>query len=94
MRYGFPYNEWRRLWRLYIREINELSSPDVRIDPSIVAQELENSSFTGHDMEWVENRLAGKLQAMLAYRQGSSVVGYQYFMDRDYMAPIEWWWYH
>ena len=45
-------------------------------------------------MEWVENRLAGKLQAMLAYRQGSSVVGYQYFMDRDYMAPIEWWWYH
>lgn len=103
-RWGFEERVWRRLWRKYIREINEMASPAGQITKAIVRQVLMNTPSTGLGADWLENRLAEKLEDMKEYRslerrahQNPDTSGYDhYFSEADErgMTPIELWWYH
>lgn len=93
-RYGFSYSWWRYLWRKYIREINEMASPDGQITPFHIQQQRANMEITGHDDAWLEARLGEKLHDMKEYRAGNPEDGRYNFIHRDGMEPIEFWWYH
>jgi hypothetical protein len=93
-RYGFSYSWYRRIYGLYIQPINDMSAASQQWGPEDIAAELANSQYTGHDTDWIEERFAEKLYAMEQYRGGNPQPGHVMFVSRDYISPIEWWYYH
>jgi len=101
-RYGFSYNLWRRWQRKYINEINAMSSPAAQITIEIVAQDVAANQQRMQIVPGVfippenftEERLAGKLYEMEAYREGNAGPGRQSFYSRENFRPIEMYWYH
>lgn len=102
-KYGYDQNVWRRLYRRYIKEIHELD-PSVSLDRwrQIVKEVLSNTQITGYGADWLEVRLARKLNDMLKYRHREEAIvfiptdEFSYYEDEDARSqtPIELWWYH
>jgi hypothetical protein len=90
------YTWYRSLRRRWLTEIDARTDRGERaITPVAIEQELANASLTGHDKAWIEDRLAGMLEAIRNYQDdGDNEPGYTMFHQRDFMAPVEWWWYH
>jgi hypothetical protein len=100
-RYGFSYSYWKKLRRLGIDRINQLSSPGMQVTPGLVAQELQMEdrfSFFQRPgpmgKAWLEQRIPEKLYSMEQYRNHNRMPGNQYFAMRDSIRPVEWWYYH
>ena len=93
---GMDRNWYNRMYRRYIQEINYRSSPDVRIGPSHVYSQLVNAQMTGHNQEWVEERLLWRMAAMQQYQdEDNNEIGFQLFIQNQIdVAPPEWWYYH
>lgn len=92
--YGFSYSYWRYLRKNWIAEINQMAAPDAQITPVFIAQALANQQLTGHNEEWIEQRLQEKLEDMHEYRAGNAEPGFVHWNQKEGMEPIEWWWYH
>jgi hypothetical protein len=98
--YGFSYNYWRKLWRKWIKEINSRVDPSVAVTEQWVQQELLNEQFLGmtgmpSGKPWIEERLDAKLASIIAYQDDNDkTLGFGYYINRDGMRPIEWWYYH
>lgn len=94
--YGASYAWYQRMYRLYINEINSYSSPGARIGISHVEAQLANQALTGHNTDWVENRLAWRLDALRSYHdEGDAQPGHElYVFSFTDVAPPEWWYYH
>jgi len=103
-KYGYEQNVWNRLYRKYIKRIHELD-PSVSLQRwrQIVAEVLDNTQITGYGADWLEGRLALKLNDMLRYRHMDEEViiedeeePFSYFEDEfaRSQTPIELWWYH
>jgi hypothetical protein len=44
---------------------------------------------------WIEQRLDAKLASIIAYQDDNDKsLGFGYYINRDGMRPIEWWYYH
>lgn len=94
-RYGFTYNYWRYLKRNYIDAINSRSSPDMQITPIWIQQIIVNTPMTGLGTDWIETRLAERLNDMIAYQDyDDRDPGGAHFAERIAYTPIEWWYYH
>lgn len=94
-RYGFSYKYWRYLRRNWIDDINRRSSPDMQMTPLWIQQILINSAVTGLDTNWIELRLAERIQDMIAYQDYNVTgPGFAHFYERLNYTPIEWWYYH
>lgn len=93
---GMDRNWYRRMYSAYIREINARSSPGVRIGPDVVYSQLVNAPMTGHNTEWVEERLLWRMSAMQQYQdEDSNEIGFQLFIQNQLdPTPPEWWYYH
>jgi hypothetical protein len=90
-----PLSWWRRMSPL-IQEINRRTSPGLEITPEVVYSQIVNAPITGHDLSWVENRLAFRLAAIQEYQDyGSNNTGYQLYVENQLDTnPPEWWYYH
>jgi CubicO group peptidase (beta-lactamase class C family) len=97
--YGFSYNYWRQLWRKWIKEINSRVDASVAVTPQWVQQEMVNIDFYAAGglagKPWIEQRLDAKLASIIAYQDDNDKsLGFGYYINRDGMRPIEWWYYH
>lgn len=98
-RWGFEERVWRRLWKKYIKRINSMASPADQITKQDIQAFNQRTPVTGLGMDWLENRLAGKLQDMLNYRNHTtSPMGYTYFDPAEELnksqTDLKFWWYH
>jgi hypothetical protein len=103
-RYGFSYNYWRRLRRLYINELNERRSPGARMKPSHVFDIIQMYRLQGGDLmrpelrtweSWVEVHLGEALWATILYQdEHDSLYGSFNWSRRSAVPPIEYWFYH
>jgi hypothetical protein len=104
-RYGFEQQVWRRLYDKYIGKINAMASPAAQITPMIISQVLQNTPVTGLGIDWLENRLAQKLEDMQEWRADGkpakntnpNLGGYVHYWQEEsarMFTPIELWWYH
>jgi len=103
-RYGFDYKYWRRLRRLYINEINSRTSPGAQMVPAMIFQVKQAWGFGWRDPanpdireweEWVERRLAERLDDMISYQDlGDKEPGHYHWQYVNVVPPIEFWYYH
>lgn len=97
-RYGYDETTYRRWQRKYISRINELAHPSARLTPDMVAVELQNGRYVGHDVDWMEWKLQTLLRAYEENAQGDKSFGKALWEnnaeDRELSSFIEFWYYH
>lgn len=98
-RWGFEERVWRRLYTKYIKQINEMASPEGQITKADIQRFNADTPMTGLGLDWLENRLAGKLIDMHGYRNHSiPPQQYTYYdptQDINRSATdLKFWWYH